>query len=84
MVPTQVPLSALLMSSKSLVSGAGVAQSVKCPTLGFDSGPDLMVAGWSPALGSALSWESASRFSPSALPSTHSFMCTHVLSPSFK
>ena len=34
--------------------GARVAQSVKRLTLGFDSGHDLTVVGWSPLLGSAL------------------------------
>ena len=36
-----------------------MAQSVKCPTLDFGSGHDLMVLRLSPALGSALSVEPA-------------------------
>ena len=36
-----------------------MAQSVKHPTLGFDSGRDLRVVGSSPALGSPLSEELA-------------------------
>ena len=35
-----------------------VVQSVKHPTLGFGSGHDLRVLGWSPMLGSLLSGES--------------------------
>ena len=38
--------------------GARVALLVKGPTLGFSSGRDLRVLGWSPTLGSALSRES--------------------------
>ena len=36
-----------------------MAQLVKCPTLDFDSGHDLMVLGLSPAMGFALREESA-------------------------
>ena len=36
-----------------------MAQSVRHPTLGFGSGHDLRVVGWSPGWGSVLSGESA-------------------------
>ena len=39
--------------------GAWVAQSAKWLTLGFGSGLDLRVLGWSPTSGSVLSIESA-------------------------
>lgn len=42
-----------------------MAWSVECPTLGFRSGSDLRVMGWSPASGSVLSAESAEFLSPS-------------------
>ena len=46
--------------------GAWVAQLVKHLTLDFGSGHDLMVVGWSPALGSVLCRESASPSLPPA------------------
>lgn len=44
---------------KNQSRGSWVAQSVKCPCLGFSSGPDLRVLGLSPESGSVLSMESA-------------------------
>ena len=41
------------------VWGSWVTQSVKCPTLGFGSGHNLMVVRASPALGSMLGMEPA-------------------------
>lgn len=38
-----------MLIKKERVGGARVAQSVKGPTLGFGSGRDLRVMGWSPA-----------------------------------
>ena len=49
-----------------------MAQSIEYLTLGFGSDHDLRVMGWSLALGSPLSRESASPSPfPSTLPSTH-------------
>ena len=53
--------------------GAGVAESVKCLTVDFDSGHDLRVLRSSPMSGALLSEESAS---PS--PSAHSAVCVCV------
>ena len=47
--------------------GSWVAQLVECLTLGFGSGRDRVVVGWSRGSGSALSEESAWDPSPSAL-----------------
>ena len=52
--------------------GSGVAQLVKCPTLGFGSSHDPRVLGLSPRSGSALSREAASP-SPSAPPPSRAF-----------
>ena len=44
---------------KYAVWGTRVAQAVECPTLDLSSGRDLRALGFSPALGSVLSGESA-------------------------
>ena len=48
---------------KYFSQGAWVAQSVKCPTLGFNSGHDLRVMELSPIPGSVLGGKSACGFS---------------------
>lgn len=45
--------------SRSKRIGCLGAQSVKCPTVDFGSGPDLRVISWSPVWDSILSAESA-------------------------
>ena len=57
-----------------------MAQWVKCLILDFRSDHDLSVMGWSPALGSTFSRESAGDFLPPfacapPLPRAHSCMC---------
>ena len=42
-----------------LMGGPWMVQSVKSQTLGFSSGHDLSILGWSPTSGSVLSVESA-------------------------
>ena len=49
----------IYLSESDENGGAGMEQSVKHPTLGFGSGPDLRVMGSSPGSGSVLSAESA-------------------------
>lgn len=44
-----------------------MAQLGKLPTLGFSSGHDVKVLGWSPVLGSVPSRESAKILSPSSI-----------------
>ena len=44
----------VLMSIKAILRSASGVHSVKHPTLGFGSGPDLGVVGLSPTLGSVL------------------------------
>ena len=47
----------LLLFKHSASGGALVVQLVKHPTLGFSSGGDLRVVGWSPTSGSGVSVE---------------------------
>ena len=58
-----------------------MAQSAKCPTLGFGSGHDLRVGRWSPASGSMLCVEPAkvTLSSPSALPCTYSLVLSKII-----
>jgi len=48
----------VFFQQKNILWGFWVAQSVKCLTLGFNTGPDLTVVGWSPRCGSVLSAKS--------------------------
>ena len=65
---------------RSYYWGAWVAQSIKCPTVGFGSGHDLMVNEFKPCVGlhAEPAWDSLSLcLSLSASPL---FMLTHCLS----
>ena len=75
----------IIFKNKYHLGGAWVAQSVKCPTLDFGSGHDLMVDGIEPRIGLSAdsvepAWDSLSPSLSAPLPLMHVHTCAFSIS----